>query len=276
MFSTLLSYVNPINPLMNISNFFIANKMYSIPLFSAGLYAGFYYLAKTRYKYYLHSWEYDGDVSHLVSYTSSTIHASTMSIFNGLYLFDLIDRPLLNCIYLYGIGYMGADLAIIYYDKKFRKEAINYTFHHSIAIASEIAMINYVLPYYSNVYVPIMFMAEINVPIMNYCWYLIHTGRQNTKLFKIAGGLNLLLYFIFRICNFTYMYYKLYSINNTLSLFPMTFITVLNYFWFYKLVKRSLCNKKDGKKTEELSVSSYDNNIINNIIKNRFGFKNRF
>ena len=245
MFSTIRSYMNPVSLLMNVSYFFIVNKTYSIPLFSAGLYAGFYYLAKTKYKYYLHPSEYYDNVPRFISYVNSTIHASTISVFNGLYLLDLIDRSLLNSVYLYGMGYMLADLIIIYNDRKFRKEAINLSFHHTLAIGAEYAMINNMFPYYSDTYVPIMFMAEINVPIMNYCWYLIHTDRQNTKLFRIAGGTNLLLYFVFRICNFTYMSYKLYSINNMWSMFPMSIITTLNYIWFYKLVKLSLYNRKD-------------------------------
>ena len=103
MFHIIKSYMNPISFLMNVSSFLISNKTYSIPLLSAGFYLGSYYLAKTKYKYYLHPSEYYDDVPRFISYVNSTIHASTISVFNGLYLLDLIDKSLLNLVYLYGM-----------------------------------------------------------------------------------------------------------------------------------------------------------------------------
>lgn len=245
MLTSILSSYNLLNLNFNIPhlNFniphFNYNNNFNTSVVFASLYVGFYLFGKSRYRSAICSNNFTGDVSHLVSYTFSTIHATTVSTVSILNLLNLIDNSKMRYIYLLGLGYMVADLGIIYYDKKFRKDAIPYTLHHGITIASYYSIINNLFPEYINSYAPLLLLSETNIPALNYSWYLIHTNRRETTLFKISSRLSILLYFIFRICNLSYMTYILYNLDNGYYSLPLGVITGLNYNWFYRLIKSS-------------------------------------
>jgi hypothetical protein len=84
------------------------------------------------------------------------------------------------------------------------------------------------------------FMSEISTVPLNICWYLHDTQQTNNILYKPMGFTTLMLYVPFRLIGFPYVFVLL--VNNgyrILSAFCSAVI-VLNYMWFFKLLKRAI------------------------------------
>jgi hypothetical protein len=81
-------------------------------------------------------------------------------------------------------------------------------------------------------------LTEITTIPLNLCWYLNDINQTDNIIYKISAISTLTLYIPFRLIGTPYIYIKLnqhgYNVLATLDIA----LIFLNYYWFYKLVKR--------------------------------------
>jgi hypothetical protein len=104
-------------------------------------------------------------------------------------------------------------------------------------------------------YAMLVFIAEISTPFLNMSWILHQLNRKKTMLFKFCFILLIISFFLFRIVLCPYMIWHLWSYKDAWMepndfLFYNHFIitilfSVLNYFWFYKLIMMALRSKDE-------------------------------
>ena len=78
--------------------------------------------------------------------------------------------------------------------------------------------------------------AEIPIILLNINYMLYKkNGIVSKKIFHILEIIQLILYLIFRVMNYSFM---LYHYNNLGYNIQILVITLMNYVWFYILLKR--------------------------------------
>jgi hypothetical protein len=81
-------------------------------------------------------------------------------------------------------------------------------------------------------------LSETSNQFLYIGWFLIKKNLKNTMIFKINGIILLILFFLFRVINFTYLSFFIFtncSFYENILFLP---ITLLNYYWFFLLVKK--------------------------------------
>ncbi|MEM9737779.1 MAG: TLC domain-containing protein [Bacteroidota bacterium] len=96
-------------------------------------------------------------------------------------------------------------------------------------------------------YIAMGLLCEITQIPFYISWYLLKWDMDSTMLFKIFAFLTLLICFIFRVCLFSYIIYRLirdYVYDKELITIPeiLTFVPIacMNYYWFYLLVQKAI------------------------------------
>ena len=180
----------------------------------------------------------------LVSYVNSTIHASVLSIIVSLYLMNMVSYIALENAFRFSIGYLLADIVYIFDEK------VNYDMpivtmmlmiiHHLLTISCEnlIFVIDDNLIEVARYVLSRSMLAEFAVLPLNYAWYLINTKQKNSFKFDIASSITIVSYFLFRIVNFTELFYELYMLEQYFYLGIGIPLGILNYHWFYKLIMK--------------------------------------
>ena len=82
-------------------------------------------------------------------------------------------------------------------------------------------------------------LGEIPIIPLNYCWYLIHIGKQNSTTFTIHAFLTIALYLAFRIYNFSYLLYILIAKKRIASILFFLPLVCMSYYWFYMLIYKA-------------------------------------
>lgn len=129
------------------------------------------------------------------------------------------------------IGYFVVDL---YYLKELY--SVNkllgtclFIFHHLAAI--------YGIYYYIDTHLVLLariFICEISSIFLNSTWILYKSNNADHILFKPVGVLTILTYFITRIVNFTHL---IFTINiHPHDYYIVIWFTIVNYYWFYKII----------------------------------------
>jgi hypothetical protein len=113
-------------------------------------------------------------------------------------------------------------------------------FHHSLILVSfSLFLLEplIVIPDNYHTYLAMNFMTEVTTPILNYCFYL----HNNKKPYKNPAIILVLFYFIFRVINCSYItYISLQEGQYFVYKYVQIPFTLLNYYWFTKLVKKAL------------------------------------
>ena len=105
-----------------------------------------------------------------------------------------------------------------------------------------------------------VFLCEASTPYLHTSWLMHYLELAHTTFFKIIVGCLVTLFFVFRILLAPYMCYGMYTSlqlglwEGYLGIFYPNFIimvlfTLLNYFWFYKLLSVVM---KVGTKDQKL------------------------
>ena len=84
----------------------------------------------------------------------------------------------------------------------------------------------------------IALLSEISNQFLYFGWFLIKKKLENTLLFKINGIILLILFFIFRVFNFTYFSFFIFQNCSFFENIIFLPITLLNYYWFVLLIKK--------------------------------------
>ncbi len=91
------------------------------------------------------------------------------------------------------------------------------------------------------------FLSELSTPFLNCGWLMWHykKNKKYKRLFNLNNFTIITLYFFTRIVNFTYINWYLYHNNPSFTYYvlpPIGLLTIMNYFWFYKLCKLAIKN----------------------------------
>jgi hypothetical protein len=129
--------------------------------------------------------------------------------------------------------------------------------HHLICLSALYSILitnNSAHCYYSMV----GFIAEGSTPWLNLCWLYFNTNTTHKIAYKISSINLMITFFICRVCMATYVLwhvnyyvkewpwktepyiYQLYTFSYFISLS----FAILNYYWFYKLIKMAIGGKK--------------------------------
>ena len=199
----------------------------------------------------------------LVAYSMSAVNAVIISVFSSIYLLSYYASSStvglqyglqygLEIVYKFSMGYYVADimylLSVAYSDKnKGRIAMISmqdafFILHHAIVIYYQAFTIDdrNELASTARYYFSYCFLSEYAVLPLNYGWYLINTNQTKNKKFIITGIITIIVYFLSRIVNFTMILYFLWLdglLSYGLIAIPLIF---LNYYWFYKLLVKSI------------------------------------
>ncbi len=205
----------------------------------------------------------------LVAYSASTIHAIMISIASSLYIYEWISEYYYINILVLSMAYYLADCVYVIDSSKLIYTRLNLQFklhindylvllHHSIIIYYQIFLfrqdrgdsngngngngnenVNYTK--YALFYLSRMLIAEYTVVPLNYTWYLLHTNQTHTLQMKLSSIITLVMYFLTRIVNFTYMFFLLYNDGVMLTAMISLPLFILNYYWFCKLIMKAIC-----------------------------------
>jgi len=185
-----------------------------------------------------------GKMHLLVSYLNSTIHASVLSVIVSLYLMDIVGIIWLENAFRFSIGYLLVDIIYIFdenvnYDMSIMTTLLT-IIHHLLTINYEnlIFVVDDNLIELARYVLSRSILSELAVIPLNYAWYLINTKQSNSFKFNIASSITIISYFLFRIVNFTELYYELYMLEQYFYLGIGIPIGILNYYWFYKLIMK--------------------------------------
>ena len=175
-------------------------------------------------------------------------HALFMSIISLMHKGSFLNDQSFYNLLGYSFGFVIFDTYLYYKiireSNKDRALNIQMGFHHlGMCLSYMYPLLNYYsivdLP---NYYVPILssiYLSEISVLPFNICYISIKEKKTNTALFKYSSICTLISYFLFRVVNFSYINYFLYRKNNY-SYVLFTPFVFLNYYWYYKIVKKAI------------------------------------
>jgi len=171
------------------------------------------------------------------SYIVSTYHAILCCLFQFYYLFYPSDQ-LHTFIYSFSLAYCLIDSQHLYQVRKEHKYATSMVLHHLGMAASLILgeVLNVHHPESTaDYYGAIGFLAEASTPILNYIQF--YHGKVSWKVKYLFA----LVYFFCRPISLTYCSYMLtYELGTfTFKMFLPYFFTLLNWYWFYKIYRKS-------------------------------------
>lgn len=147
-------------------------------------------------------------------------------------------------------------LASVYWNKQWGGWQAN-LIHHCTALFS---FSNLIMGGYGH-FLGLMGVAcEATTPFINARYFMDKAGMKDNKLYFYNGLLMTLLWFIFRVCGFTFLGYRIFASFHQLKTWPQTANVVgswtagyaLQLFWFYKMVRgalKVLSKGKEGKET---------------------------
>lgn len=173
----------------------------------------------------------DKDYTKLTGYINSCIHANIIWFSSFLFLINIIDFSVwIQCLNIIR-GYCFFDTLLILYHNPFDYQMI---IHHIILFIGTYN--NYIFKYPSQM--AIALLSEISNQFLYFGWFLIKKKLENTLLFKINGIILLILFFIFRVFNFTYFSFFIFQNCSFFENIIFLPITLLNYYWFVLLIKK--------------------------------------
>ena len=132
------------------------------------------------------------------------------------------------------IGYCLYDLEKIYKIPQINKSSGISTYIHHILLLLSVTLFNTNI---NMLYLHQILLVEITTPFLNYSWYLYKSNSQKKIKFYICILILLSLFLYYRIIKLTIIF-KLYYNNIGLNI-PLLLFILLNYYWFYKLIKIS-------------------------------------
>jgi hypothetical protein len=173
-----------------------------------------------------HKWE-------VVSRIYSSVHASIASVMAILYLITLHTVPY-KILLVNSTVYVVFDSVVVFVKRHDIHNDTLLWFHHLLFFFG----IYYIghIPSYMHRVARVM-LVEISTIFLNHGWYIYKHNIWGFEKY-IVTYLTLFTYAVFRIINLTSMLFHeyLFSLSGTYILL----LTLLNYFWFYKIISKSL------------------------------------
>lgn len=171
----------------------------------------------------------------------SSIHAIIITIisFYNCFINRILNQNM-DMFFSLSLGY-----AIFDTYRALKKKETEFIIHHLIMIVSLFPIVlNYynifILNHLYYYYISRAFLSESSTIFLNNCWLLIKENKKSGIEFKINSFMLIILFFLFRIVNFTNIIFSIYYTKYSMFLLLHIPLTILNYIWFYKLIKKSI------------------------------------
>ena len=174
---------------------------------------------------------------------SQSIYSTNHSVFFAsictLYKFGWLSTTSFYNLLGISLGETIFDSYLVYKQKDYQM-----TFHHIfMSISLIIPMLNnYNIISVSNNfydYFAQAYLCEWSNIFLNYSFMLYKRNITSIPMFKYMNYGLVSSYFLLRICNFTFIEYKLVMENSYIIAGLMSPVTFLNYYWFFKIVKKA-------------------------------------
>lgn len=172
-------------------------------------------------------------------YFLSIIHSLFLGSCASLYLLDIIDDEAWGLLSGISFGYI-----LFEYKRCFIEHDYLMMIHHLIMCLS---ILSPYLIYYGFLNIPNIhyilariFVCEISNVFLWTVALMYKYKKTENIIFKSFGNITLITYFILRVYNFTDMLIYFYMNNIMISFYAMIPILIMNYYWFYSLVKRAI------------------------------------
>ncbi len=186
----------------------------------------------------------------LVSYCMSTIHSIITGTYGLAYFLNLISLDNLYSGYHFSLGYFSADIVyfiLISESLKDLKKNMWVIFHNIILILMLVG--SFIENSYDEekraFYLAMGLIAEYSFIPLNICWYIKNTNKYYyfDQEFIMYTKILIVTYFVTCVINLSYILHCLYLENMFIDIIISTPITLLNYWWFYKLIHMILKKK---------------------------------
>jgi hypothetical protein len=190
----------------------------------------------------------------LVSYFMSTIHGIIAGTYGLAYVLGFISIDGLSSGYYFSLAYFSGDITYFILSseslKNFKKNIPSIIHHLAL-------MTGFIVSLCGNnerraFHLAMGLIAEYAVIPLNICWY-IKNNDQNyhvNKDFILCSKFVIVTYFITRVINLSLIIFSYYLEKMFVDLSLLAPITLLNYYWFYKLINMKNNIKKNTKKME--------------------------
>lgn len=168
-------------------------------------------------------------------------NCSILSVYS-LYSLYYDNYEFLNYIKYYNLAYLINDIYRMFTIEECKKDNKIFAFHHIIFIIGWLFYADQFKFLYSK-----LLLAELNLITYNLRFIFIN---NNLKYHNILGILTYILFFKFRVYNFTYIYYLNYNDINLMLKVVFVSLIMLQYYWFTLItikIYEIFMNKKDNK-----------------------------
>ena len=206
----------------------------NIYLYLDSLYVAIPYSFIKSINYYI-KYKYPKDTKEIIKTKLSTLHAVILFIANLAFIYNYLDIKVWRIFLLYSAIYNGLDMIYLYNSEiKIKNQLL---FHHFILIICILPIINDINNSEYNNLIAKNFLCEITTIPLNMSWILYARNQQHTFKFKLYSFLTILLYIPFRICLNSYLSYSILNFKSNFKVCQFM-LTGLNYYWFYKMIKK--------------------------------------
>ena len=168
-----------------------------------------------------------------ISRELSSIHSLVCILGSVLYLGNFIDLTIWSYFINLTIYYCIQDIYIVTVHNKYFNNLFEIIIHHIILI---IFCFNYRI--FNNL-LAMGLLSESSSIFLNQTWMLHQMKKNNNKYFNTICIIILICFFLFRIINFSYIFYLTYNYP-ILIIYKIFFfiILIINVLWFNQLVSK--------------------------------------
>jgi len=187
----------------------------------------FLFLERQRY----HAKLNDSDKKGFIEKMISSVHGISIATVSILYLLDILPRSI--WVEMLGItrAYIFIDmLLLLFYTKEKYWENFLFFIHHTTLLY----ILNQGVDRFPEL-LALGLISELCNFVMYYTWYLLHTEQSEHPHIKISGIGTILSFITLRSANYTRILTKVYKTSANWDLMLFAPITLMNYWWTYKL-----------------------------------------
>lgn len=178
---------------------------------------------------------------YLLSVLIATLHSVLASLYAVYYTFCPHGINIELCISM-SVGYFIYDFIYILTQLKLNTHNIISSIHHVVTGS----LLFYTLCDLKIIDIAISgIMTELTMPLINLQWIIdTYWGSQNV-IYKIVSFLNIIIYFLLRICLTTYTIIIYPNDAPSFCLYLGLLLIIFNYVWFYQIIKKYFKGDKE-------------------------------
>ena len=158
---------------------------------------------------------------------------------------------LLNVFYTF-IGYLVSDFLLYVYYRTTWSSANSIIVHHIITMTILSLLLKYTM--ITHTQIAQCLLCEITNPFVNQLYFFKTSGMHSSPLFRINGIIIVVVWFIFRVVNYTVLCMRIlqhydHILASHLAKFAFLLFAILYYMqlaWFYKIVRGCLKELKQN------------------------------